>query len=100
MITTQLADLLSDPGHDYISLKAELDQLQRDQAADPGEPTAGVPGDLERYELEVQARCRRAIEIISILRRTNTGPAKATGKRGASKKGKVDMTELRSKLLD
>lgn len=98
MSTVDLSALMDTPAHDHISLKAELDNIQREQAADAGEPKAGQSP--ESYSTEVQVRCRRAIEIIAILRRTNTGPAKVTGKRGAAKKGKIDMSKLRSELLD
>lgn len=95
MDQTQATSILNaEVGHDYLGLKAELDLIQKAQAEDPGPPETG---DLAAYHSAVQTRCRRAIEIISIIRRANTGPAKATKR--TSKKSH-DMAKVRSALLE
>ena len=94
-LTQSAAILNAEAGHDYLGLKAELDQIQKAQSEDPGPPEGG---DLEAYHSTVQTRCRRAIEIIAIIRRANTGPAKA-GKRGSTTKAH-DMAKVRSSLLE
>lgn len=89
-----LTDLVTpSPAEDFLKLKAELDDILKEQAG----------GRWDEAEKEgkadwVQLRVRRCIELTSILRRTNTGPAKAGG-RGKTKKPKMDLESIKNDLL-
>ena len=52
----------------------------------------------EEHDEWVRQRVARGIIVASMLRRTNTGPAKATGVRGKGKK-KVDLEAINDDLL-
>lgn len=80
---------------EFLKLDNELKQLQRDQAAGLLDKPQGGETQ-EQFELRCSARVRRGIEITSILRRTNTGPA--APKRGKKAKD-VDMEGLAKSLL-
>ena len=79
---------------EFLKLEEELKQLQRDQAAGLLDKPQGSETK-EQFELRVNARCRRGIEITSILRRTNTGPAAPKGR----KKKDIDIEGLAKNLL-
>jgi hypothetical protein len=84
---------ISEGTHEWLQLKAELVEITKEQAS----------GAWDKAEAEgraewVQSRVKRAIELTSILRRTNTGPAKPKGAR-ASKKTKPDAASIKADLL-
>ena len=83
---------------DVILLTRERDNLRNEQLSGKwDEPSAGV--SQEAHDKFVQTQLRRAIEINSILRRTNTGPAKPGSKR-ASRKKPIDIEAIRADLLE
>lgn len=80
---------------DLLKLEQELRDIRKEQLSGAW-ATEGKEGDaLSTLELHIQSRIKRAIEITAILRRTNTGPAKAKGR---SKKS-VDIDALNDALL-
>lgn len=80
---------------EFLKLDEELKLLQRDQAAGKLEqqPNEGE----EAWKDRTAKRMKRGIEITSILRRTNTGPAAPTRRKSAKD---VDMAGLAKSLLD
>ena len=72
---------------------SELDSLRKEQQ----------DGLWEKISAEdVQAKVKRCIELTALLRRSNTGPAKASGARGKSRARKTppDIAQIRSGLYD
>lgn len=74
---------------DYLALQAEFENIQRlmlhvntleqikDRVLTPEE---------QQLIADIPEKCRRAVTITRILRRTNTGPARATPRRGKASK--------------
>ena len=90
MSTTDVAGVSPE---EYLSLSNELSQLMKDQAAGMLEPQKGETD--EQWQTRTALRVKRGIEITSILRRSNTGPA-APRKRKAAK---ADLEGLAKNLL-
>lgn len=94
MTTEALADI----DLDFAKLKSEQDEIMREQASGAWDkPFDGE--SQEAFELRVQQRIRRGIEVTSELRRTNTGPpkSKASAKRG---KKVIDLEAINRELLE
>jgi hypothetical protein len=76
---------------EWLKLKSELDEILKEQAGgkwENADPTW------------VQSRVKRTIELTSILRRTNTGPAKPKSARAKGKRGpSVDLASIKADLL-
>jgi len=88
---------LTSGSEEWLKLKAELDDLLKEQASGRWDkPLEGETNEI--HEAWVQGRVRRTIELTSILRRTNTGPAKAKGARGKAKP-KLDIASIKADLL-
>jgi hypothetical protein len=80
-----------DPALDHAKLKAEQDEIMREQAS----------GAWDRKGVDpewVRTRIKRGIEVTALLRRTNTGPAKPKSSRRGGK-GKVDVEAITEELL-
>jgi hypothetical protein len=91
--TTEVAGVSPE---EYIALDNELKQNMRDQASGKWEKQANETQ--EQCDARVQKIVRRCVELTSILRRSNTGPA-APKKRGARAAKQLDEKALQS-LLD
>lgn len=74
--------MLSEPNP--LHLKGELDDLIKEQA---GGGWDFKEGDKQAHDTWVSSRVKRCIELTALLRRTNTGPAKAGGR---GKRAKVE----------
>ncbi len=91
-------------GEDFTALNAQLIELQKEQHAGQWD-YKGDPSDeaaKQAHEEYIRNRVRLGIELTARLRRSNTGPAKATGKRGAAgKKGKSaeELQAIEDELL-
>lgn len=84
-----MTNAAADPQLDYAKLKAEQDEIMREQASGAW--------DKEGVDLDwVRSRIKRGIEVTALLRRTNTGPAKPKSKRRG---GKVDIEAITEELL-
>ena len=107
-----MTDAAVDPQLDYAKLKAEQNEIMREQAGGAWGP-AGQMTSEERFKQlsaeyqkkygtpaafdeAVHLRIKRGIEVTALLRRTNTGPAKAKSKRRG---GKVDIEAITEELL-
>lgn len=82
----------------------ELDKLRKEQQDGEWE-YKGSPDDkkaLEAHSEALQLKARRCIELTRLLRRANTGPAKASGARGKSRarKAPTDIATIRAGLYD
>lgn len=85
---------------DIIALQQEHQDIIKEQASGAWDPPEGAdPAALAAHAEKVQSRIRRAIEVIAILRRTNTGPAKAGGSRAKRGKAQVDIAAIKEDLL-
>lgn len=82
----------------------ELDRLRKEQQDGlwnyKGDPANVAAAD--SFAASIQLKIKRCIELTRILRRANTGPAKATGTRGKSRARKAapDMEAIKSSLYD
>jgi hypothetical protein len=90
-------------GEDFTALNAQLIELQKEQHAGQWD-YKGDPNDesaKQAHEEYIRNRVRLGIELTARLRRSNTGPAKATGKRGTAKKGKSaeELQAIEDELL-
>lgn len=93
MSTTPTSILSPDP----LELERELKEIRKEQLSGAWS-TEGKEGEaLLKLEAHIQTRIKRAIEITAILRRTNTGPAKA--KTSRAKKAAIDLDALNNDLL-
>lgn len=81
---------------EWLKLEEELRQMQRDSAAGKFEKQEGETTDL--WEARLAKLMKRGVEITSILRRTNTGPAAPKKARGSRNKD-VDIAKLSDDLL-
>lgn len=79
---------------DESTLRAEQSRIMREQADGTWDRWEA---EGEAGELKVAARIRTGIAITAILRRTNTGPAKAGGAKG---KRKADLAAIEAELLE
>jgi len=79
---------------EFLALQNELNQLMKDQAAGLLEKQPSESE--EQWKLRTAARVKRGIEITSILRRSNTGPAAPKARKARSKQ---DMEGLAKNLL-
>ena len=79
---------------EFLALQNELNQLMKDQAA--GLLNLQPNESEDAWKERTAKRVKRGIEITSILRRTNTGPAAPKTKR---KLAKQDMEGLAKNLL-
>ena len=94
MTTSPITDL------DRLQLSKELEEIEAAQRAGKWEWT-GTPDDPAKaaHEATAQAQIRRAIEIITILRRTNTGPAHSTSAR-RKKSPAANVTQIDSTVQE
>lgn len=89
---------------DPALLRAEFNEIMR--AAEAGEfDYKGDPNDVQakaKFEEMVRQKVRRGIELQTILRRQNTGPAKpkAAGRGRKSAKAAPDQAAILQSLLD
>src|SRR5437667_13971 len=88
-------EALSVSPEEWLKLDEELKQLMKDQAAGLLERQPNETEDV--WKDRTAKRMKRGVEITSILRRTNTGPA-APKRKGRSSKN-VDMEGLAKNLL-
>ena len=83
------------PELDVIELERELKKIRQAQLSGAWSPGDKAGSELEAHETMVQQKVKRAIEILSLQRRSNTGPAKAKG-RG---KKSINLEALNSEML-
>lgn len=80
-------------------LEVSEPELRAEQARIMTEQATGLWNEWEKqgHPEKVEARVRTGIAIAAILRRQNTGPAKAPGRKAA--KEKVDLAAIQEALL-
>jgi len=88
---------------DFVQAEAELRLLTREQLEGKWD-YKGPSEDAQAkraFDEGILPKIKRCIELTAILRRTNTGPAKATGARGKRKaKAAPDLERIKASLLD
>ena len=97
---------VADPLRDKATLMVELDQLQAEQLAleaqgfiaDPTKPDWENQKAAKDFEETLRKKVMRQLEILALLRRTASGPARAGGKR--AKRAPLDLEALESSVFD
>lgn len=88
---------LSPPESDFPMLIAELEALKKEQMEGKWKPEAKLEAQTpDDFEVWVSSRIRRGVELTTILRRSNTGPANS--KKKPSKKA-ANMEAVKAALL-
>ncbi len=88
-----MTDTAVDPQLDYAKLKAEQDEIMREQASGIWDKNK----DDLKHQAWVMSRIKRGIVVTALLRRTNTGPAKPKSKRRGG--AKIDIEAITEELL-
>ena len=84
---------------DIMSWNKELMDIQREQHMGTWDFKGNENDEKakEAHDVYVLSRVRRGIELTALLRRSNTGPAKATGTRASkARKGTKSQDELKA----
>lgn len=99
---SELSNVPAEPV-DFVQAEAELRTLTKEQLEGKWD-YKGPEQDAQArraHDEGILPKIKRCIELTAILRRTNTGPAKATGARGKRKaKAAPDLERLKASLID